>query len=163
MAPNVLIEEDNPLTNCWITDPNGQFSATVNGMVGGYTFEWYIGTDTTGTPDHVEATYSGLSPQSYTLVVTDNLTRCAAVRSVDLTDSTIAPPVADPEVVQHLLSCVELDGWVRASVGGNTIDYNFAWVELLRHYYRLSGDGRLVSRLWPVLQTAIPAQKSRNR
>ncbi|MGD9327739.1 MAG: gliding motility-associated C-terminal domain-containing protein [Cyclobacteriaceae bacterium] len=127
MAPNVLIEEDNPLTNCWITDPNGQFSATVNGMVGGYTFEWYIGTDTTGTPDHVEATYSGLSPQSYTLVVTDNLTRCAAVRSVDLTDSTIAPPVADPEVVQHLLSCIELDGWVRASVGGNTIDYIFNW------------------------------------
>jgi gliding motility-associated-like protein len=127
MVPEVMIEEDNPLTNCWITDPNGQFSATVNGMVGGYTFEWYIGTDTTGIPDHVEATYSGLSPQSYTLVVTDNLTSCAAVRSVDLTDRTIAPPVADPEVVQHLLSCIELDGWVRASVGGNTIDYTFDW------------------------------------
>jgi hypothetical protein len=127
MSPNVMIEEDNPLTNCWVTDPNGQFSATVNGVVGGYIFEWYVGTDTTGIPDHREATYSGLAPQTYTLVVTDINTNCSVVESVDLTDSTIAPPVADPEVVQHLLSCIELDGWVRASVGGNVIDYTFYW------------------------------------
>jgi gliding motility-associated-like protein len=127
ISPEVLIEEDNPLTNCWVSDPNGQFSASVDGMVGGYTFEWYIGTDTTGIPDHNDATYSGLSPQTYTLVVTDIATNCSVAETVDLTDGTVSPPVADPEVVQHLQSCLEPDGWVRASVGGNIIDYIFDW------------------------------------
>jgi hypothetical protein len=31
------------------------------------------------------------------------------------------------------------------------VDYNFSWVELLSHYWRLTGNGLLVEEMWPVL------------
>ena len=129
IKPVITITEDNPLTFCWSDDPNGQFTATVNGMVGGYTFEWYNGSDTTGMADYIGSTYAGLAPQTYTVVVTDNRTQCDEVASRTINDSTVTPPMPDPEVVQHYLSCIEPDGWVRASVDGDVINYIFDWYD----------------------------------
>jgi len=129
MNPVVTIIEDNPMTFCWDDSPNGQFTATVNGMVGGYTFEWYNDVDTTGLADYLGSTYSGLTAQTYTLVVTNNVTQCLTVESRVITDSTVAPPMPDPEVVQHLQNCLEPDGWVRTSVGGDVINYTFDWYD----------------------------------
>lgn len=125
--PPVTITEDNPLTYCWSDDPNGQFSASVDGKVGGYTFEWFDGTDTTGTADFIGSTYIGLSAQTYTLVVTNNTTFCKTVESRDISDSTFLPPEPDPIVKSHLTSCIVLNGWVQASVDGNTVGYIFDW------------------------------------
>ncbi len=129
MKPVITITEDNPLTNCWDDSPNGQFTATVNGVVGGYTFEWYIGSDTTGIADYMGSTWAGLSPQSYTVVVTDIRTQCDEVATRTITDNTVTPPMPDPEVVQHYQSCIEPDGWVRASVGGDVVNYTFSWYD----------------------------------
>ncbi len=35
------------------------------------------------------------------------------------------------------------------------VDYNFTWVELLHLYYGLSGDNKLIGRMWPVLQKML--------
>ncbi len=127
--PVVTIKEDNPLTYCWENDPNGQLSATVEGVVGGYTFDWYNSSDTTGNVDYTGHTYIGIPARTYTLVATNNSTLCKTLNTVDLSDSTITPPSPDPVVVQHLQSCLDPDGWVRASVGGNVTNYLFDWYD----------------------------------
>jgi gliding motility-associated-like protein len=127
IKPVITVSEDNPLTNCWENSPNGQLTATVGGVTGGYLFEWFHGSDTTGLADFIGSTYVGLTPQTYTVVVTDLRTQCDEIASRTLNNNTVTPPMPDPEVVQHYMSCIEPDGWVRVSVDGNVTNYFFNW------------------------------------
>src|SRR5690606_14436905 len=59
MAPEVIMIHEIPLTNCDAEDPsksNGQLSATVNGSVIGYKFDWFLGSSPVGNIIYTGAT-----------------------------------------------------------------------------------------------------------
>ncbi|MEN8249983.1 MAG: gliding motility-associated C-terminal domain-containing protein, partial [Bacteroidota bacterium] len=128
VIPEIILTEDNPLTNCFVDQPNGQLTASVNGVVGGYDFEWYTGTDTTGTAIHDEYRLSELTTGTYTVVVTDQLTHCINIASGEITDGTVTPPTPTATVLHHQEMCIPpYDGEVTADVNGDVLDHTFDW------------------------------------
>jgi hypothetical protein len=130
-APVVVIEQQNPLTNCDPARPNGQLSATAdNGQVGGYTFDWYAGTTATGTIIQPNLNILiGQTTGSYTAHVTNNITGCPADKTGDITPNLVIPPTPTPVLVQNRTHCIFPDGWVSASVDGVILNYFFNWYD----------------------------------
>ncbi|MBL7846249.1 MAG: gliding motility-associated C-terminal domain-containing protein, partial [Cyclobacteriaceae bacterium] len=131
--PVVAIVEDNPLTICDPTRANGQLSASADGgFVGGYTFEWVkapsVPTPITGVilTDNLLV---GQGAATYSVRVTNNTTGCFSDKSGQITDGTVNPPVPTPVVVFDRTSCITPDGWVTATVGGETLGYTFNWYD----------------------------------
>ncbi len=132
--PVITLLEDNPLTNCWENNANGQLSANIDGKVGGYTFEWFNAPDTTGAVAWNTATYRRLTADTYTLCVTDNNTGCRSVESITITDNTVTPPAATIEMLSHQVSCEYppeglLTAYVAEGNDRNIIDYFFDWYD----------------------------------
>jgi gliding motility-associated-like protein len=129
ILPPIVIIEDNPLTNCDITKVNGQLSASVDGRVGGYDFEWYNGPTATGPIMHQANIYSQLDIGTYTVQVIDQLTQCSNTASEDITDGTVTPPSPTATVLNNLNDCIDPDGAVTADVNGSTLGYSFNWYD----------------------------------
>jgi len=129
ITPPIIINEDNPLTNCDITKLNGQLSASVNGKVGGYDFEWYNGPTATGPIMHQANIYSQLDVGTYTVKVIDQLTQCSNTATEDITDGTVTPPSPTATVLNNLNDCINPDGEVTADVGGSILGYSFDWYD----------------------------------
>ena len=127
ITPLITIVEDQPLINCDPARPNGQLSASVNGIVGPYLFEWYNGTVTLGSPDFIGDTYTNLAMGVYTVVVTDKITLCSYQMQGEITDSRFMPPSPSPEVVNNLTSCLEPNGELQVNVDGETFGFQFDW------------------------------------
>jgi hypothetical protein len=135
--PTVDITLDNPLVNCALNNPNGQLSATADGAVGGYTFEWFTGTTSAGTPLLTKTSGNKLigvsdndSPTfEFTAKAINNTTGCAGENFAKLTDGRVAPPTPTALVVQDLTSCIVKNGWVTANVNGETFNYTFNWYD----------------------------------
>jgi hypothetical protein len=126
--PVVDVMMDNPLINCDPARPNGQLSATADGgQVGGYSFEWFSG-DPKAPP--VLSTLNKLIGQTkgtYTVTVTSDLTFCATDGTGVIKDGMVLPPSPLAELVQGRTNCIDPNGWVKASVGGATLGYDFSW------------------------------------
>jgi gliding motility-associated-like protein len=58
--------------------PDGQVTASVGGATLGYTFNWYIGTAVTSTPDFQYPDYISLNIGSYTVTAVDQVTHCVS-------------------------------------------------------------------------------------
>jgi len=86
--------------------------------VGGYTFEWWIGTTVTGAADFTGGTYSNLDAGDYTLVATNNDTGCgSAPVTITISDNTIFPAVN--VVGTDATDCQSSDGQLTASAQDN--------------------------------------------
>jgi len=132
IPPIVVIIEDNPLTICDPLKPNGQLSATGDGKVGGYTFDWYTGTSVSTPPGALLTSNNkliGRAAGSYSVRVTNDITGCATDQAGTITDKTIKPPVPAALVLYHRTSCIAPNGWVTATVGGVTLNYTFQWYD----------------------------------
>ncbi|WP_185113975.1 gliding motility-associated C-terminal domain-containing protein [Fulvivirga imtechensis] len=128
--PDIVIVEDNPQTTCPPYNPNGQLTATADGgRVGGYTFEWFAGTNASGAVISTRNRLIGYPMGSYTVRVTNNLTGCVSTETGSVSDGRLTPPSPTPELLANLTSCIDPNGELRVSVGGQTQGYDFNWYE----------------------------------
>jgi len=106
----------------------GSASAVVNGQTNGFTFEWYNGNNPKPSPDFTGANYQNLVAGNYTIVVTNNSTKCSS-DPVTVTITQTIPPVVTATVVSDQISCdpAQPTGQVSANVGGVTAGYTFEW------------------------------------
>ncbi|MCG8306114.1 MAG: gliding motility-associated C-terminal domain-containing protein, partial [Cytophagales bacterium] len=121
--PNIILSEIHPITNCDPEKPNAVVSASADGGVSGYTFDWY---------EDNELYYTGpvasnLGSAIYKVVVTNNVTQCKS--SKDVIPSVLFDEVPSPEVtiLSELTSCISPDGQATATVEGNVKDYIFRY------------------------------------
>jgi|GEM_PF-1916011 len=107
--------------------PSGEVSATVNGAVAGYTFEWYKGTAVKPTSDFTGDTYSNLGAGSYTVVATNTTSGCSTPPVTQVVTQTIAPTVtATKNNDQMSCDATAPNGSATATVAGST-DYTIRW------------------------------------
>jgi gliding motility-associated-like protein len=117
----------SPVTNCDPEKADGQLSASVDGQATGYTFDWYIGTNDTGTADYQGAIYSQLSGTTYTVRATSLLTSCSNTRTITLTESPAIIPNPTVIIDSDVTSCSSPNGTLSAFVAGEIEPYIFTW------------------------------------
>lgn len=86
-----------PSTNCAGGAPNGKMAAVVNpgGVTAGYTFNWFLGATTAGTPEGSTPTVSNLQGgQNFTVEVVNTATGCSATQTTLLADNSSLPVVS---------------------------------------------------------------------
>jgi hypothetical protein len=133
--PVIEITVDNPLINCDLSRPNGQLSATADGLVGGYTFQWYPGLTTTGSQlpssDNklVGVGFTESPTLEFTVRATNNVSGCPSEKSGMLTDGRVNPPLPNATVIRDRTSCLIPNGWAAADVGGTIFNYTFDWYD----------------------------------
>lgn len=131
--PAIAIAQDNPLTNCDPTIANGQLSATANGgNVGGYSFNWFAGTAVASPPGTILSSLDKLIAEGagdYVVRVTNKITGCFADMAGLIEDMTVTPPLPTAATLQNRTNCINPNGWVTATVGGVTLNYDFNWYE----------------------------------
>ena len=127
--PVLEVIMDNPMTYCDPERPNGQLTATVNGEVVGFDFNWYNGSSAAGQIMETSNIYSGLTAGDYTVVVTDQRTQCLNQETREIEDATITPPSPNATVLSNLTDCVTPNGEIEADVNGNQQDYIFDWYD----------------------------------
>ncbi|MDH5398174.1 MAG: gliding motility-associated C-terminal domain-containing protein, partial [Cyclobacteriaceae bacterium] len=127
--PEVVVTLDNPLVNCDPARPNGQISVEMDGgrPLKDYTVTWHAGTDATGTVLSVTDKLIGVGMGLYTVSVTNNITGCVITETKEVTDGRYYPPAPDPVVINHRTHCIDPDGIIDVTVGGETLNYSFTW------------------------------------
>ncbi len=129
-TPSLSVGVTAMSTNC--NTPNG--SVTVTPVpAGDYTFEWYIGTTVTATPDFTSATntWDGLEPGSYTVRARHNINHCMTA-PVTATVGDGAPPVSitvNDAVTQLPTSCDLNNGSITVNISApeNTGGFDVSW------------------------------------
>ncbi len=108
--------------------PDGEASATADGLTLGYTFQWWDGNTTAESPDFTGAVYSNISAGDYTVRATNNSTQCTSTALVSVSDQTISPQITGSATDSNT-SCDPIDGeiTVTALTPGVVGDYSFAW------------------------------------
>lgn len=148
--PDIVITEDQVVTYC--VNPNGQFTATVDGGVNGYEFEWFAGTNTSGiSPIFTGNVVQGLEGNNtYTVKVTNVVNDCDATLSAVATDSVQPVPTVTATVLAQNTSCLELNpnGTASVSINGELDDYFYFWYEGSNVTVAPFNRGRLVSKLF---------------
>jgi hypothetical protein len=107
---------------------SGSASASIGGVVAGYSFDWYDGNTVKPSPDHTDEEYTNIPAGSYTVVATDNNTKCSSV-PVTVTIVQTIPPVVTASATANQTSCDPAlpNGAVTSNVGGATAGYSFEW------------------------------------
>src|SRR5690606_362471 len=114
-------------TDLLCSDSNsGAVSANVGGATAGFTFEWYRGETVKPSPDFTGASRNGLAAGKYTVVATNNSTKCSS-EPVTVTLVQTVPPVVSASVTANQTSCDPglPNGSASANVGGTTTGYTF--------------------------------------
>ena len=123
VKPTILISEIHPITNCDPAKPNATVSASADGGVSGYTFDWYED----GQLYFTGPIASNLGSAIYQVVVTNDVTQCSSTR--DVIPSVLFDIIPPPEVtiLSEMTSCLEPNGEATATVEGNIKDYIFKY------------------------------------
>lgn len=116
-----------PVSNCDPARPNGVATATVNGNIADYRFEWFEGPDGTGPLVYEGSEPGNLKAMQYTVRAKDLVSGCASTATLTIGEALDMVPAVDVEVLSNVTSCVEDNGSLAASVDGNTSDYIFNW------------------------------------
>ena len=129
MKPELELTIEQALTNCDPAIPNGRISASSpSGDISTFRFEWYIGTDTLDqTPFFTGIIADSLEAITYSVVVTDLITGCKNLRSIQMPNEQAPVPTPGIAVIGQNTSCVSPNGSATASVSGNTEDFFFEW------------------------------------
>jgi hypothetical protein len=124
--PVVTATAVNPRTNCDVVKADGIVSASVDGNVIDYTFDWY-GETITPPPFATGSQISDLRDSTYTVIASDLVSGCSDTTQVILEFVPVGVEQPSIEVISHVTSCVDNNGILSASVNGNTSDYIFEW------------------------------------
>ena len=129
ILPAITATAIEPLTMCDPARPDGVASATVNGDIINYTFDWYQGDPTSGAPIFRGSEINNLQAITYSVIATNIVTGCSDVTQVTIDQSILPVPAPQVSVLSHVTSCIESNGALEASVDGNTRDYIFHWYD----------------------------------
>src|SRR5262249_15321553 len=122
------------LTICDPSRPDGVATASVNGDVAGYRFDWYVGQTlpfpaSPFVPNSSQA--DGLDAILYSVIAKDIVTGCTDTTTVTVPDNANPIPIASIQVKveSNVTTCdpVHPNGALSASVNGNVTDYKFYW------------------------------------
>ncbi|MEQ8245937.1 gliding motility-associated C-terminal domain-containing protein [Fulvivirga sp.] len=127
IIPNVIATEVAPITVCDITKADGVASASVDGSFIGYTFDWFEGRNTSGTPVYTGTEFFGLQALEYTVRATNNLTNCFNEQTITISSDIEPVPNPDVTLIANDTHCVIDNGALSAAVNGNTSNYTFDW------------------------------------
>ncbi|MEQ9425113.1 MAG: gliding motility-associated C-terminal domain-containing protein [Cyclobacteriaceae bacterium] len=127
--PRIELDQVAPLTNCDPLRPNAEaVASTPSGKISFYSFDWYVGTDTTG----VEPFFTGIQADSltattYTVVIHDLISGCQNLEQITIEDGTIPVPVPNVADIENRRNCVVPDGSAAVSIDGEVEGYTFNW------------------------------------
>lgn len=127
IIPVASAAQSSAVTNCDPAKANGSATASVQGDIINYTFDWYAGNPPAGPVLLSGPDINNLSAGVYTVITTNRVTGCAGTTTVTITESLIPVPNPQITVVSNVTSCVFSNGQLSASVNGNTSDYIFNW------------------------------------
>jgi gliding motility-associated-like protein len=107
---------------------SGSASASIDGVVTGYKFEWSEGSIAKPVADFTGPVYNNLGPKKYTVVATNNTTQCSS-KPVIITIKKTVNPTVTASVVSHQTSCdvSKPNGSASALADGKTSGYKFEW------------------------------------
>lgn len=127
-----------PNTNCNVTIANGVASASVDGNVSNYTFDWFLGEAPFGAVVKTGSQVDGLQGATlYSVIAADIVTGCSDTTSVTIPNATVilSPSEVQVSVLSDVTTCQEgpdspgPNGALYASVNGNVSGYEFYWYD----------------------------------
>ncbi|WMN08030.1 gliding motility-associated C-terminal domain-containing protein [Marivirga arenosa] len=125
---------DAAQTSCDTSAPNGALSVVGSGGTS-YTYEWFTGADASGTSFTSGASITGLSAQTYTVLITD-ASGCSEEVSFTVPSAIVYPEVDIDNVVPNSVCdpaltspAISNNGEIEASIGGVTAGYTFYWFD----------------------------------
>ncbi|MBA4057116.1 MAG: hypothetical protein C0490_20555, partial [Marivirga sp.] len=125
--PVVLAEALNPLTICDPARPDGVAAANVEGDVINHTFDWFLNAPPAGASFNTGSQASALGAGIYSVIATNRVSGCADTTQVTIDTKQLPIPIPQIEILSMVTSCVDDNGALSVSVGGNTSDYVFDW------------------------------------
>lgn len=138
--PAVTAQAIVPNAICDLTtiSANGVANASVGGNIIDYVFDWFEGAPVapqTNSGFYIGPQADGLSssptftPPYYTVMATDFVTGCTGTDTTRIPFVPVPVPAPTITVISQVTSCIEGNGILDVSVGGNTIDYTFRWYD----------------------------------
>jgi gliding motility-associated-like protein len=126
-----------PVSNCDEDIPNGMASANVDGDIVNYLFSWFDEDGAAMLPlDPANAFRTDFMADSlkradyvYTVLATDLISGCISDTTLMIPYEPLPVPMPMIEIISQVTSCIENNGALSASVGGNTQDYIFRWYD----------------------------------
>src|SRR6185369_3804046 len=103
--PVIAIVLDNHMTNCDPLIANGQLSSTADGLIQGYTFDWYAGSTVSGSILISSNILSGRSYGDFTVRATNDLTGCFDDQTHLIDSVTVRPPAPTAIVLRDQQGC----------------------------------------------------------
>jgi gliding motility-associated-like protein len=125
--PIVTAAALNPLTMCDPAKADGVAEAHVNGDVINHTFNWFVNAPPAGTSFYTGSQPSNLAAGIFSVIATNNVNGCADTTQVTIDVQQLPIPLPQIDIISMKTSCVEDNGALSVSVGGNTSDYIFNW------------------------------------
>ncbi|MDH4091415.1 MAG: gliding motility-associated C-terminal domain-containing protein [Cyclobacteriaceae bacterium] len=127
MIPVAAASPLSPLTICDPARPDGVAAANVGGDVINHSFAWYVDAPPSGIPFYTGSQASDLSAGIYSVIATSIVTGCSDTTQVSVDTQQLPIPNPEIEVLSMVTSCIEDNGALSVSVGGNTSNYVFDW------------------------------------
>ena len=133
--PVVTASADVVQSVCTVGAEDGEVSADVAGVTAGFTFHWFNGDQTAGTPDvnnpdFTGVTYTGLIAGDYTVVAINNSTTCVSdpVLATVVDNTAVSTPTI-ATALTHQTSCdaTNSNGAITASVTAGGVDADFTF------------------------------------
>lgn len=131
--PVISTTKTSDQISCDSSTPTGAATVNVTGDPANYTYQWYIGPNTTvPIAGATNQSISGLAgSKTYTVRVKDNVTNCVSAAQVVINNNT--PPITLISIdVTANTSCVPFNGRIEVSTLSldNPADYTFRWINL---------------------------------
>jgi hypothetical protein len=107
---------------------SGKASATADGGTSGFKFEWYKGTAVKPAADFTGASLTNLAPGTYTVIATNNSSKCVSTPETITIVQTAAATVTATKT-SDMTSCDpgRPNGAANASVTGGPAGFSFEW------------------------------------
>lgn len=116
-----------PVTICDPARPDGVAAANVGGDVINHTFDWFSGAPPAGVSFFTGSQVSDLSAGVYSVIATHMISGCSDTTQVAIDVQQLPIPIPQIEILSMVTSCIDDNGALSVSVGGNTSDYVFDW------------------------------------
>ncbi len=127
IAPIVIAEPLSPLTICDPARPDGVAAANVEGDVINHTFNWYTTVPPAGISFYTGSQASNLAAGAFSVIATNIVSGCSDTTQVSISIEQLPIPIPQIEILSMVTSCVDDNGSLSVSVGGNTSNYIFDW------------------------------------
>lgn len=107
---------------------SGSVTATVNGATAGYNFEWFIGNSEKPTADYTGSSVNNLPQGNYTVIATDNVSKCVSEPVTVTINQTTSPEIDGiSSTVNNSCDNSLPNGSVTVSIVGNPGEHTIEW------------------------------------